>query len=343
MSELWTPQPQTELWTPEQHREWQDYVAGGRQAAQMLMERHVENPASGMSFLPMDETYPWQEPDRVLVAGNPIPVHEADATAEIVWPGFGRLLAMAGDGPEAEAAVSDSRDILQAGGNIWINTLHFADIKDIILAQKLVQNLLNETGYQPNHLLSVISHGIAEVKFSFETKQGTVPFIAIPTIGIMCDSIVKTWPRSGSSEDILGDWLKFGRAQSNKLSKLAIRGLFGITEAEETTGEEHPGGTLGTIAGSGTTTTQLGLDGRRYIHPVGEGTAELMMLPNTYVVSLIIVPHGDKPIAVFYGGPVEITDISQLHELTGGMAERTNELIPGAGLAYDPGREFERD
>lgn len=213
-----------------------------------------------------------------------------------------------------QAAISESIDVLQQGGNVVIVTPH-GDVLDIGFAQAAVQGLIDAArpGYRPYSAI-IASRMTTMLGYDFK-GHGTMPTTAV--LKVMCDTIFLTIPRTKSAADQGLDKLK---NESNEGVGVRLQEL------------REQGGLLLGMAPSGTTAKPV--DGVYVIEPPSRGTRAILADEKTRVLSMAIWRGPQSPVFDILGLSNPRTD-EEVHTLLAGMPDSLTARVGGKTFKYN--------
>lgn len=304
-------------------RTWKEYVGNVPVVARDLLKDHVEKKDSRISYLPDDpEAYPGQGAMRFWIPGNRQPRKNTDGlaqSAEPRWPGL--IEEMKAD-RESMASIESGIRILQDGKSLWALTFHAEDIIDTIFAQKLVLDLFDEQGYEPDMTITSISKAIAWGQYDLGSL-GKAPML--PVVQTAADRVHLPWPNTKSSQQALE---MLPPSEVNSYNKRI---------ADDTNALLRQGKVFGTLSPRARTRAETDDPGVFIGSGVNEGTAKFMVHPDVYVMPVSLWRMSSKLVARCLQ-PVKLRHIAQVDPLMQWFAYDLSDLVTDKTFIYDPSR-----
>lgn len=342
MAELWTPDSELlipEQLTPKQQADLVVYAERMPEVAHRLVQHHVEAPDSIMVHYPEDPEDPMsrigKDPMVFCVAGNRQPKKVVDGVAEIIAPGFMK----ARDKMLADRRASEIFDmiygLIKEDQSVVVTTLHIRDLRDIAAAQiaaddfllvKHQQKLGKSEAYEERIWQTSIpvNKAMAWAGVMFRGARVGV----IPTVQILEDYILLTWPITESSEEERSKLPEFWLSLNNRSVRMANAILLGKAKPK---GKWVPP-QLEAIAFTGTTRISAEEDGKLRVSEIPDASIGLAL--GSYVVPMTAILNLPEPIIHPCSEPVLIERMEQVDELVQLMVDDHNRHAPGMDLYY---------
>lgn len=298
----------------------QQYAAMVPEVLELLAEPHVSAEGSRLRKLEANiEEHPAQDPFCFRFQGDRQDIAVIDTVAAAAEPRFAGMMDGLRQDEEALAAVNEAGNLLKEGNNVWVISPH-GDILDIAYVTKFAFNLLDQQDYTPRRVICVLSKMLARVGFELIPDQP--PISTVGTMGMQCDDVFLTWPRTKSAKAVID---KLPRSEVDRNNEQA---------AEAMDAEFGQGGVLAAMAPTGTTRMATDRHGALVIPTPSRGTLDLMMKPNTYVLPVPAWFKGEEGVVSMPTGPLEISDEVKAHAMFTFMAEVMTEKIDGHDFTY---------
>lgn len=320
MTEILTPPPQGDL---------EEYRRLARPVSRELMASHVARDPR-MQYLPFDEEhpesfdFPFQDPEAFVVRSPQLPVEEGNTWANKADGRFSDMVAMAGEGQEAEEIIHEAGEIIAAGGFIWEVTAHIEDLTDIAYAGHIVTNHLAGLGRPeclPQDTMLMLSMALSEGAYTMELEGVDEP-VDVPMVGATqtgFTTVVRTWPRTGTAKDIVG---KLPVSVVEWINARAVDVAKGTVAEGHATGAMGPTGSTKLVNGA--------------MASINSKTRDMLTLPNAYMLGMTVWRQSDTPVARYMGRPVKVDPEhpGQVDDFFVRLTEDMNAHIPGVDLHY---------
>ncbi|MGH7192092.1 MAG: hypothetical protein ACREJM_01000 [Candidatus Saccharimonadales bacterium] len=320
MTEILTPPPQADL---------EEYRRLARQVSRELLASHVARDER-MRYLPFNEAhpesfdFPFQDPEAFVVPSPRMPVEEGNKWANMADRRFDDMIAMAGEGQEAQEIIHEAGEIVANGGFIWEVTAHIEDLTDIAYAGHIVTNHLASLGRPecaPEETMLMLSMALSEGAYTMELEDFDEP-VDVPMVGVTqtgFTKVVRTWPRTGTAKDIVA-----------KLPVSVVEWINAnaVGVAKDTVAEGHATGAMGP---TGSTKLVGGA-----MAPINTKTRDMLTLPNAYMLGMTVWRQSDTPVARYMGRPVKVDaeHPGQVDDFFVNLTSDMNAHIPGVNLRY---------
>lgn len=277
---------------------------------------HVEQSNGNLTVLKHDpEQYDFQRGH--VIKGNPQSPDTIIGLASFVEPRFDKVLD-ALEIPQNAAVMNQTKDVLEAGGNVVVVTNH-SELTDIGLTHAGVYCDLARKGVEAESAI-IISKMIAYLQYRFE--QGMMP--APQALQLLCNTIFTSFPRTKRvRESDLGTMSDAVDTHNQRTVQAVIDKL-------------DEGGVLMAIAPSGTT-DKFQPDAEAYVlEKVKRGTAKLLAHENTFVLP-IAVWFQDKqrpPLFKITDDLQKVETLDDVHGIMENIATTLNQELPCKNFTY---------
>lgn len=287
-----------------------------------LARPHTEAEGGRLRLLPIpDEIEPGsaQDPFCYRFKGDKQPIALVDIVAAQTEPRFPGLIEGMQADPQVTGVINETGRLLEDEKNIWVISPH-GDILDIAYVLKATYNLLHQQDYTPRRTISVLSKALARV--GFELDPDLDPIETVPTMGMLCDDVFLTWPRTKSAKGAV-----------SQLPKAEVE-YHNARATQEMDEEFTEGSVLAAMAPTGTTRMSKDHSGAFILPVPSRGTLELMMKAGTYVLPVPAWFKSEEAMMAMPVEPVEISEESDAHEMFKYLAEVMTERIDGIDFTY---------
>lgn len=290
-------------------------------------EDHATKSHGVMIALPYDpEKYPGQ--DGISVPGQPNAPAVIDTIASVAQPLYPECLSQLEQQEKITKQVSMIGELLVNSANVVLVTPH-SDLIDIAVAHAALYSSIRKLGFHElkrNSEEEIQTAIIISKMVSFLAyKLGDEFAPCTDVLRVLETQTFLSYPKTESTKKHLKDRLLPNEVdRHNKHMRQGLIEMLG------------KGGVLLGMAPSGTTDKIDPLDASsRLMGPVGQGTIDLLMQPNTYVVPMIVSFLEDHALMELADIPRTITAPEDVHNIMHLLATHTSAHIPNQTWRYN--------